>query len=47
MDGMGAAPTNDPRVTVLWEREGRTVRLGLEVEPEDPPRFTLTLPHKS
>ncbi|WP_405554318.1 hypothetical protein [Streptomyces sp. NBC_01171] len=44
MDDMGTASTNDPRVTVLWERDGRTVRLGLAVEPEECPRLATDLP---
>ncbi|MEV6854666.1 hypothetical protein AB0M89_12765 [Streptomyces microflavus] len=36
MNDFGISETNDPRVRVLWEREGKTVRLGLAVDP--PPR---------
>ncbi|MFJ7525095.1 hypothetical protein ACIQ1S_09230 [Streptomyces griseus] len=33
MTDFGITETNDPHVRVLWEREGETVRLGLEVDP--------------
>ncbi|MFD3740431.1 hypothetical protein [Streptomyces sp. NPDC058629] len=36
MTDCGISETNDPRVRVCWQREGKTVRLGLEVDP--PPR---------
>lgn len=36
MNDFGISETNDPRVRMVWEREGKTVRLGLAVD--QPPR---------
>lgn len=44
MDDFGIAATNDPRVHVLWERDGRTVRIGVAVEPKPGPALVTDLP---
>jgi hypothetical protein len=44
MDDCGIADTNDPRVRILWERDGKTVRFALDVAPEPEPRLSLELP---
>ncbi|MFD3999794.1 hypothetical protein [Streptomyces rubiginosohelvolus] len=44
MTDFGISETNDPRVQVLWEREGKAVTLHLAVEPAPAPQIATTLP---
>ncbi|GGS42073.1 hypothetical protein GCM10010221_46220 [Streptomyces parvus] len=44
MNDCGISETNNPRVRVLWEREGKTVTLHLAVEPVPAPQIATTLP---
>lgn len=44
MDDRGISETNDPRVRILWERDGKTVQVAVAVEPHPAPRLAVALP---
>ena len=44
MDDCGISDTNDPRMRILWERDGNTVRVAVAVEPEPAPGLVAALP---
>lgn len=44
MDECGVTETNDPAVRVVWEREGREVRLALNVDPRPESPLSFDLP---
>lgn len=43
-DDFGIAPTNNPRIHVLWERRGNSVDLAIQVEPEPLTEIAFQLP---
>jgi hypothetical protein len=44
VDDLGIAATNDPRVSVLWERRDAIIDLTFQIEPEPQAVIAFRLP---